>query len=1051
MTRKRSLLIVILLVASVLQGLLPIPIAMGSSLTVSISHSYDDVWMTEAGNIFSNTFMVMMLDNEIGIHSFLRFQGLEISKTAKINYATLKVYVAETQETPDPGSSVTIYGIDEPDCTPFTSDGSLWSLSRPYTSASVNWNTTVWAGYQSVNVTDIVKEIINQYAWSSGNDLGLQILGASDSGQWPRSFEDYYHAYHEGQAELTIVYDVVDEEDPPEEEYDLIEQYGPYTIWRDNGTLDLTGWPYRKSHNITGSVGAGTDYQVNITVHGGYGTDSPWDVYLNGSGIGDFSDIRFTDDDGETELDYLLFEGVFNTGQEVVSDDGRGIYASPYVTRPASWYLNGKTYFVFMDQAWDPNIIYYDHSSNTFSSPVQIANSPINDDHSYPMMLIDSSGYIHVFYGCHATPLKYRRSTNPEDISSWDVMGDLFAKSTYPMGLIRDSVLYVFFRNDIGGGYPYHMGFITSDDGGDSWSGVTNLIIGGVGHVASPIAVTQDSTGLIHMLWRRFDGANFINLYHAYYDPDTGKCYEMDGTDLGADISEAEADSNCRLAVIASVSSYGDIVVDSNDYPLILHNREGDYIKTYHWNGLSWDVATVTSEGFGCGSFAYYNDSDVRLFTNVLTNGLSDIREYRTTNLGTSWTCITDISKNDPEKNYFPNVPVNFIDDIKIWWGRGESTPSDIMAYGDDTVPISCAVFWVKIDDDLDSNVTIYIYYGRSGVTTTSDGNTTFPWLFDDFEDYSINDAPNAVDWNTTGTGGGDTILVKADPADAERKAFEIVETGDVTYTILWGLLKDYRPDYAFHFRTRGDTDTVWAFWGYEDEDIRKAVRRDGAINKYQHHNGVGYVDFNPVLVETPVNTWTEIVEKVMDTGASFLNWNVDGVEYVGDMFNASLVGINLLDFHPDRTVAQTVYIGGVGNFSRYVFARKFTEDEPAHEDWGELEEETEDEFFITDENGTVISTNGNFTNQDDLEDWIDDNLLNGGDPLDPDPGTQGWDTEGPWTRFKTRLYFLFIGLACVFTPLWAMAYRKFDSVGYAWCFLIMVLGVGLLWSITGI
>ena len=238
MTRKRSLLIIILLVASGLQVLLPTPIAMASSITVSISHSYDDVWMTEAGNIFSNTFMVMMLDNEIGIQSFLRFQNLSISKSAKINYATLRVYVAEPQETPDPGSLVTIYGIDEADCAPFTSDGSVWSLSRPYTSASVNWNTTVWTGYHSVNVTDIVKEIINQYAWSSGNDLGLQILGASDSGHWPRSFEDYYHAYHEGQAELTIVYDVAPDTPPglpPGAEFS--ETYGEWDIW----VVDLLG------------------------------------------------------------------------------------------------------------------------------------------------------------------------------------------------------------------------------------------------------------------------------------------------------------------------------------------------------------------------------------------------------------------------------------------------------------------------------------------------------------------------------------------------------------------------------------------------------------------------------------------------------------------------------------------------------------------------------------------------------------------------------------------------------------------------------------------
>jgi len=67
----------------------------------------------------------------------------------------------------------------------------------------------------------------------------------------------------------------------------------------------LTGWAWRKSHEIIGSsAGAVTDYQIRITVHYGAGTDSGEHVYLNGKCKSDFSDVRFTDSDGETELSY---------------------------------------------------------------------------------------------------------------------------------------------------------------------------------------------------------------------------------------------------------------------------------------------------------------------------------------------------------------------------------------------------------------------------------------------------------------------------------------------------------------------------------------------------------------------------------------------------------------------------------------------------------------------------------------------------------------------------------------------------------------------------
>lgn len=68
----------------------------------------------------------------------------------------------------------------------------------------------------------------------------------------------------------------------------------------------LSGWTYRKSHAITGAVGAGTNYQIQITVHYGSGTDNDDDVYMNSNCETDFQDIRFTDDDGVTELDYWI-------------------------------------------------------------------------------------------------------------------------------------------------------------------------------------------------------------------------------------------------------------------------------------------------------------------------------------------------------------------------------------------------------------------------------------------------------------------------------------------------------------------------------------------------------------------------------------------------------------------------------------------------------------------------------------------------------------------------------------------------------------------------
>ena len=68
----------------------------------------------------------------------------------------------------------------------------------------------------------------------------------------------------------------------------------------------LSGWDYRKSHEIQGSPGAGTDYQIKITTHYQKGTDSGSDVYLSLKCQKNFDDVRFTAADGLTLLNYWL-------------------------------------------------------------------------------------------------------------------------------------------------------------------------------------------------------------------------------------------------------------------------------------------------------------------------------------------------------------------------------------------------------------------------------------------------------------------------------------------------------------------------------------------------------------------------------------------------------------------------------------------------------------------------------------------------------------------------------------------------------------------------
>jgi len=117
----------------------------------------------------------------------------------------------------------------------------------------------------------------------------------------------------------------------------------------------LVGWNYRKSHVINPSSGAGTNYQVKITVHYGSGTDSGADVYLGGKCKTDFGDIRFTRSDKITLIDYWMedkVDGDYATFWVEVPDDLSSNSATIYIyygNSSATTTSNGDNTFLFFD------------------------------------------------------------------------------------------------------------------------------------------------------------------------------------------------------------------------------------------------------------------------------------------------------------------------------------------------------------------------------------------------------------------------------------------------------------------------------------------------------------------------------------------------------------------------------------------------------------------------------------------------------------------------------------------------------------------------------
>ncbi|MHA1771583.1 MAG: DUF2341 domain-containing protein [Candidatus Thorarchaeota archaeon] len=126
-----------------------------------------------------------------------------------------------------------------------------------------------------------------------------------------------------------------------------------FHVTDDNGWL--AEWQYRKTISISGTKGAGTNYQIKIVVHYGEGTDNGNDVYLAEYCQEDFGDVRFTNSNSSQLLSYWI-ESMTRSSVAIfwvkVSDDLDAnqviyIYYGAYSDKEAI--ASGDSTFLFFD------------------------------------------------------------------------------------------------------------------------------------------------------------------------------------------------------------------------------------------------------------------------------------------------------------------------------------------------------------------------------------------------------------------------------------------------------------------------------------------------------------------------------------------------------------------------------------------------------------------------------------------------------------------------------------------------------------------------------
>lgn len=335
---------------------------------------------------------------------------------------------------------------------------------------------------------------------------------------------------------------------------------------------------------------------------------------------------------------------------------GNAVYED-MVIRPEALFdpATGKTIVAYQGRGMNPYIAAYDHETRAWEGPYLVGSNPLTEDaHGGPSLIIDSDGYIHVFYGAHLGSLQQSRSVLPNDISAWVDLGQLttevpsgestisiVAPATYPQPILdKDERMRLFYRSSESGptnGYWYS---VVSTDGIGPWVSRETVLQGiptlegwyanfdqaedgdvGCGFLLRDFAASQ-----IDYFQRR-------NAYYMHRDHLTGAWLNAAGESVPETRTKETLDASC-LAYDSGTDLVNQVVVretPTGPYMLFVSGVEKPR-PSYNWMFTKWSSAdstwttpvkiAPTDHLFDAGTFQVLPDGTIEAF--LTTGGVPD-------------------------------------------------------------------------------------------------------------------------------------------------------------------------------------------------------------------------------------------------------------------------------------------------------------------------------------------------------------------------------------------------------------------------------------------
>lgn len=323
---------------------------------------------------------------------------------------------------------------------------------------------------------------------------------------------------------------------------------------------------------------------------------------------------------------------------------------------PEAYYHNGYIYYVYPSAHIYPYVGKIQCSTGNVTASIQAGSATPSfvDAHGAPCIIRDNNGYIHVFYGCHYSPLKHSRSNFPDDISAWTPQDDVDSTATYPYVVQVGASFYLFYRFG-----ETSDAFRISTDNMASFSERTEFLTdaGAYAGMYHGNFEYDPINGRVHFVWffeRQKNPSIWINAYYAYMRLSDKHLFSASGTDLGTQIGASEADAYCKFLNFSSLVIQPFAIVHLSGQTPFITYFDGSF-KFIKWTGTAWSAPVII---WGLSDVSEYADfivtgAHIEVY---LCDSDGNIRKYVSSNGGNSWVLARKYSEKSANA-LNPSIP----------------------------------------------------------------------------------------------------------------------------------------------------------------------------------------------------------------------------------------------------------------------------------------------------------------------------------------------------------------------------------------------------------